>query len=187
VERSVEEELVLACRGGDKGAYASLVRAHARSIFAICLGMLGNVHDAEDAAQETFVRAFRQIGDLRGASQFRPWTARIARNLCLDLLRRRKRGSEALATHAAGQSNPGNHAEPHEARLLREEERHKLERALLRLPENYRAPLMLYYFDGHSTENVAKMLDLDPATVLTRLSRARRELRRMLQEQGGAQ
>ena len=58
----MEEELVLACRGGDKGAYASLVRTHTRSIFAICLGMLGNVHDAEDAAQETFVRAFGQIG-----------------------------------------------------------------------------------------------------------------------------
>jgi RNA polymerase sigma-70 factor (ECF subfamily) len=183
----LEEELVLACRAGNKDAYASLVRSHTRSIFAICLGMLGNVHDAEDAAQETFVRAFRQIGDLRGAGMFRPWVARIARNLCLDLLRRRKRGSEALAVRAAGQSNPGNHAEPHEARLLRQEERSKLESALARLPEKYRVPLMLYYFDGHSTENVAKMLELDPAGVLTRLSRARRQLRRMLQEQGGAQ
>jgi RNA polymerase sigma-70 factor, ECF subfamily len=183
----VEEELVLACRGGDKGAYASLVRAHARSIFAICLGMLGNVHDAEDAAQETFVRAFSQLPQLRTASQFRPWIGRIARNHCLDLLRRRKRGSEVLAMHGAAQSNPGSHAEPHEALLLREEERIKLEGALARLPEKYRVPLMLYYFDGHSTQNVASILDLNPAGVLTRLSRARRELRRMLVEQGGAQ
>ena len=80
-----------------------------------------------------------------------------------------------------------NRAEPHEALLLREEERRRLEGALARLPEKYRLPLMLYYFDGHSTRNVAKMLDLDPAGVLTRLSRAQRELRRMLQEQGGAQ
>ena len=88
--------------------------------------------------------------------------------------------------HAAAKSNPGDHAKPHEALLLQEEERRRLEGALARLPEKYRVPLMLYYFDGHSTENVARMLDLDPAAVLTRLSRARRELRRMLQEQGGA-
>jgi RNA polymerase sigma-70 factor (ECF subfamily) len=182
----VEEDLVLACRGGDKGAYASLVRTNARSIFAICLSLLGNVHDAEDAAQETFVRAFGQIGQLRGAAQFRPWAARIARNLCLDLLRRRKRGSQVLAMHAAAEPNPGNHAEPHEALVLQEEERSRLESALARLPEKYRMPLMLYYFDGQSTENVARMLDLDPAAVLTRLSRARRELRRILQGQGGA-
>ena len=183
----MEEQLVPACRGGDKGAYAALVRTHARSVFAICLGMLGNVHDAEDAAQETFVRAFSRLPELRAAAQFRPWTARIARNLCLDLLRRRKRGSQALAMRAAAEPNPGNRAEPQDARLLREEERRRLEGALARLPEKYRVPLMLYYFDGHSTGNVAKMLDLDPAGVLTRLSRARRELRRMLQEQGGAQ
>jgi RNA polymerase sigma-70 factor (ECF subfamily) len=146
--------------------------------------MLGNVHDAEDAAQETFVRAFVGIRELRAGTQFRPWVARIARNHCLDLLRRRKRGAEILQAHGAGESAE---ASPHEAEVLRRETDERLLQCLLRLPENYRVPLMLYYFDGHSTENVAKMLDLDPAAVLTRLSRARRELRRMLQEQGGAQ
>jgi len=184
----VETELVSACRRGDKSAYASLVRMQTRGIFAICLGMLGNVHDAEDATQEVFVKAFSHIHELRADSQFRPWIARTARNLCLDLLRRRKRGQEILSIHGSTRTPDGRQeAKSYEAQLLRQEDRQRLTQSLARLPEKYRVPLMLYYFDGHNTENVARMLDLNPSGVLTRLSRARKELRRMLQEQGGAQ
>jgi RNA polymerase sigma-70 factor (ECF subfamily) len=184
----VEEELVLACRNGDRSAYASLARAHTRTVFSICLGMLGNVHDAEDAAQESFVRGFSRVHELREDSRFRAWIVRIARNLCLDLLRRRKRGREVLSLHgAAGNSEARAGDAPHETALLRKEDRERLEKTLARLPEKYRVPLVLYYFDGHNTEDVARTLDLDPAGVLTRLSRGRRELRRMLQEQGGAE
>lgn len=159
-----------------------------RGVFGICLGILGSVHDAEDAAQEAFVRAFSQIHKLRSGSRFQPWIARTARNLCYDLLRRKKRGQEILSIpSAAARLGQSKLAVAPEEVLVQREDRQRLTDALARLPEKYRLPLLMYYFDGHSTDSVAAMLDVNAATVLTRLSRARKELRRMLQEQGGAQ
>ena len=162
-----ERQLVDACRGGDTGAYAGLVKRYSRSVFAVCLGTLGNVHDAEDIAQDTFVKGLARIGQLRDGGQFGPWLMKIARNLCLDHARRRKRGAEIVALQGGDRRGPNDgHAD------LRE--------ALARLPEKYRLPLMLYYFDGRSSENVANALGISTDGVLTRLSRARKELRRLI-------
>ncbi len=141
--------------------------------------MLGNVHDAEDLAQETFVKGYSQIRELRSASQFGPWVARIARNQCVDFLRRKKRGRDIRALNAASHPSGSVEDDP-EREDLQEVNRARLEAALARLPGKYRVPLVLYYFNGHSTESVARTLDLEPAAVLTRLCRARKELRRIL-------
>ncbi len=76
-----DEHLVRAGRQGDKAAYALLVQKHYRHIFALCLGMLANVHDAEDVAQEAMLKGFQSIGRLTWADRFEPWILRIARNL----------------------------------------------------------------------------------------------------------
>ena len=163
-----ERLLVDACRDGDTtGAYGELVKRHSRSVFAVCLGTLGNIHDAEDIAQETFIRGIARIGQLRDGTQFGPWIVKIARNLCIDCVRRRKRGAAILAQQDRNRNDPeGAHAD------LRE--------AIVRLPEKYRLPLLLYYFDGRSSESVARTLGISTDGALTRLSRARKELRKLI-------
>ena len=162
-----------ACRDGDKSAYASLVREYAQQVFAICLGILGNPHDAEDLAQDALIKGFTKICRLRDTQRFAPWLMGIAHNLCIDFMRRRKRGREALILKIErGHSIPEDYSE--------------LRQAIAQLPEQYRVPLMLYYFDDRKTESVAGTLGLSQAAVHARLSRARKELRKLLSQQGGA-
>ena len=86
----MENSLVASCRKGGRAAYADLVRRHAGRVFAICLSLLGDWHEAEDMAQQTLLRGFMQIGNLRNSERFGAWIAQIARNVCVDALRRRK-------------------------------------------------------------------------------------------------
>ncbi len=74
-----DENLVDASRTGDNGAYAALAKRYYKSVFIVCLGMLGNVHDAEDIAQETMLKGLIKIKDLRDSSQFGSWIIRIAK------------------------------------------------------------------------------------------------------------
>ncbi len=163
----VDRQLVEACRGGDSEAYAGLVKRYSRSVFATCLGTLGNVQDAEDVSQETFIKGLARIGQLRDGAQFGPWLMKVARNLCLDHARRKKRGAEIVALQRGDRRSPA-------------DEYADLRNAIAKLSEKYRLPLMLYYFDGRSSESVASALGISTDGALTRLSRARKELRKLI-------
>jgi RNA polymerase sigma-70 factor (ECF subfamily) len=154
-------------------AYSGLVEVYGRRIFAICLGMLGDIHDAEDIAKQALLKGFTDIGQLRDSDQFGAWIARIARNQCIDFIRRRKREHEASGRRAAVSGSSS-------------KEYPELEDALARLPRRYRLVLMLYYFDGRSTENIAETLQINEAAVYARMSRARKRLRKLLETQGDA-
>lgn len=170
-ERS-DEFLVTASRSGDRRAYAELVRRHSRRVWAVCMGILGNAADSDDISQETFIRGFSRLGSLRGSGSFGPWIAQVARNLCLDQLRVGARRRELIERHGYT--------------LVRGEQDHSaLHEALAELPEQYRTPLMLYYFDGKSAKRLAEELGISHNGACTRLSRARRELRRILERQAG--
>jgi len=172
LDLEVEKALVASCRNGDRGAYAELVKVHAGRVFAICFGMLGNRHDAEDMAQQTLLKGFMQIQGIRDAGHFAAWIARIARNLCIDVIRQRKRP----AVPAAHSANPDGQTE--------EWEYGRLEGALARLSSDYRVPLLLFYFDGHSTKSIAETLGTTQAAIQARLSRGRKQLRQLLQTEG---
>ena len=159
------------CRG-DKQAYASLVSRYSERVFAISLGILGNTHDAEDFAQEALLKGFSRMNSLRENEQFAPWIAMIARNLCIDFLRRKKRERAVLA-----QQDPPD-------RAVKDENPH-LRKAIGRLSQTHRLPLLLYYFDGRSVKGVAETLSITQSAVLSRLCRARRELRTILAGPGG--
>ena len=165
-----EKNLIARSQSGDKDAYASLVRAYTGPVFGICLAMLRDRHEAEDVTQQTMLNGFMRIGKLRQSERFAAWIGRIARNGCIDTMRRRKR-TEALSANAA----PSN-GDPQDHR--------RLEAAIGRLDANYRVPLLLYYFDGRSTESIAATLGLTQGTIQTRLSRARKKLRTFLEAQG---
>ncbi len=166
-----EEKLVAGCRRGDKRAYAALVGRYARNVFAVSFSVVGNVHDAEDIAQEALLKGFVQIAALRKGKRFGPWICRIAKNLAIDFLRRQKMQKKAAAQIQFAQ------------RTESTEDYHVLEKAIQRLDETYRETIVLYYFDGRRTEDVAERLGISPATVLSRLSRARRQLREIIENQ----
>jgi RNA polymerase sigma-70 factor (ECF subfamily) len=162
-------ELVQACLEGDRRAFTLLAERIAGPVFGLCLAMLGNADDAKDASQETLLRALEKMDKLREPERSRSWILSIARNLCIDRLERRKGEARPVREfEEEAHRIPNDHRDIHEA--------------LARLPEKYRLPLVLYYFDGRSTENIAEAFEMSRAGVLTRLSRGRRELRRLLSE-----
>ena len=168
-----DEYLVTASRDGDRQAYAGLVRRHSRRVYAVCIGILGNTADSDDIAQETFVKGFSGIGTLRSGESFAPWITHIARNLCRDHIRVSVRRRDLLKEHLG---DPQRGVEDFSA----------LHEALAELPEQYRTPLMLYYFDGKSAKRLSEELEISHAGACTRLSRARRELRRIMERQAGS-
>ncbi len=186
----MDEALVAQCQRGTREAYAELVRRHSRLVFAVCLGILGNVSDSEDAAQEALIRGFTSIGGLRQGTLFSAWITRIARNHCVDLLRETARRRELLVRElgrsAAGSEPPALFQDSSRRHNRGGDQRYDgLRSALDQLYENYRVPLMLYYFEGRSTQKVAEALGISEAGVLTRLSRARKELRKKLARMDG--
>ncbi len=166
-----DDILVAACRAGNKKAYAVLVKRYYKGVFAVCLGMLGDVHNAEDIAQDAMLKGFLRIRELRDGEQFGQWILRIARNLCIDFLRRQKHSRAFLASRAAG---------PRQRR--RNENHDDLEQALRRLPQELRLPLVMYYFDNKNAKTIAEKLNISHSGVCQRIRAARKELHKLLTE-----
>ena len=169
-----DEALVEAARSGDKVAYAELARRHLPRIFAICLALLGDRVDAEDAAQEAIVKGLQGIGALRGDGQFPAWLGQIARNHCRDLLRARSRRPSVPLSDELAANLP--------AAADATDEYADLRAALDRLPAHLSLPLLLFYFEDKSTTRLAEILGMTQGGLCARLYRARRELRRLLEE-----
>jgi len=149
-----------------------LVRRHYKPVFLVCLGVLGNVHDAEDAAQDAMIRGFEQIRQLRDGAQFGGWIVAIARNLSINLLRKRK--PVGCTPHT---DNP---PEDERAELGHED----LRQAVARLPWDLRLPLVMYYFDGQDVKTVAAKLEISASSVYQKLRTAIEELHEILTAQG---
>ncbi|MDD4858532.1 MAG: sigma-70 family RNA polymerase sigma factor, partial [Candidatus Krumholzibacteria bacterium] len=164
-----DRTLVEKCQRGDRDAYAELVRLHAARVYTVCLGMAGNAADAEDLAQEALVAGFTNILSLKDPDKFGHWIAAIAANLSRNFLRTRANRERLLAARV---DRPAN--EPERFSGLR--------RALQKLPEQHRLPLLLYYFDDRSTASIAATLGISADAVYMRLSRARGELRKLLEK-----
>lgn len=157
---------------GDRNSFAHLVKIHLPRVFAICLGYLGEMADAEDAAQDVFLKGYQKIGTLEDAGRFKAWIDQIARHRCLDILRRQNRRREKPLTDIHENLNS-----PARDQDL------ELQEALARLDEKHRLPLVLYYFHGKDTEALADQLGLTQGGACTRLFRARVQLRRILEEE----
>lgn len=170
---SEAEGLVAACRSGDRSAYAVLAKSYSARIFAICYGVLGNTHDAEDIAQQTLLRGFANIRQIRRNEKFGAWISRIAKNLCVDFLRRQQRRQSLHSREFAG-ARDSSHEHP------------ELTEALAELSQEDKLALMLYYFDGRSAKAVAEAFEISEGAALARLSRARKQLRKLLQAKGDA-
>lgn len=177
--RALERELVEACRRGDREAFDQLVLRHQRDIYRLCYRYVNNHEDADDLAQEAFVKAWRAIPRFRGDSSFSTWLYRIAVNACLNFRAARGPASEEL---------PGTIADPRagaEARVEDEEEASRVREAVSRLPEKQRATLILRVYHELSHEEVAQMLGSTVGTVKANLFHALANLRKRMAEPGG--
>src|SRR5215213_6394995 len=178
VGRPLEEhELVERARAGDADAYAALVRGHEEIAFRTAYLITGNAADAEEAAQDGFVKAHGALGRFRTGEPLRPWLLAIVANEARN--RRRSAGRRAaLALRAAREERPTGEAAPSpEAALLAGERREKLVAALGRLVERDRTVIACRYLLELSENETAKTLGVRPGTVKSRLSRALDRLR----------
>jgi RNA polymerase sigma factor (sigma-70 family) len=171
-----ESELVEAARRGDGAAYAELVRAHQEIAFRTAFLITRNAADAEDAAQDGFVKAYYALPRFRRGAPLRPWLLRIVSNEARN--RRRSEGRrEALTLRAVAQAPSGDAAPSPEGEAVAEDERSILLAALERLPEEQRLTVGLRYLLDLSEEETADALGIRRGTVKSRLARALERLR----------
>jgi RNA polymerase sigma factor (sigma-70 family) len=171
-----EAELVERARRGDARAYEEIVQAYQGIAFRTAYLITGNAADAEDAAQDGFVKAYYALGRFRRGAPLKPWLLQIVANEARN--RRRSAGRrEGLALRVATQEPSGDAAPSPEATLLDTERRSGLLAHMSELPEEQRLCLALRYFLDLSEEETANVLGVRPGTVKSRTARALERLR----------
>ncbi|MGD2162758.1 MAG: sigma-70 family RNA polymerase sigma factor [Anaerolineales bacterium] len=173
--RDREDEFIANARAGDDQAFQEVVNAFQGPVFNLCFRMLGNAQEAEDAAQETFLKAYRNMKRYDPNRKFLNWILSIASNHCIDRLRRRRLQLISLDELLPRFENPAPNPGPEEAMTdleLREDVREILEE----LGSTDRAAIILRYWYEYSYEEIADSLSLTVPAVKSRLHRARRSL-----------
>jgi RNA polymerase sigma-70 factor (ECF subfamily) len=173
----MDEDILQACRQGDPQAIDTLVRQHQGAVYGLCISILEDPSDAEDAAQETFIAAVRALGGFRGGSTFRTWLFTIAVNTCRRQLRRRKRGLALHSSLRLVQPTLADAPLDPEQTVIRSEVTDALHRAISDLDEKHRLPVVLRYFHQLPVSEIARILNLSEGTVHSRLFNARERLR----------
>ena len=177
--RTADGYIISKCLNGDKAAFGLLVDKYKEGVYALAYSKLGNFHDAEDVAQEVFIKAYRKLHTLKHYDSFHAWLYATTSNLCKDWIRARARRPD------------GEYIEDEDPKTLEvlsiEDYREKaaqrslhesLEEALESLPEMHRQVLTLYYLAGMSGKEMARFLGIAPMTAWRRLSRARAQLKK---------
>lgn len=181
-----DDELVRRAQAGKTEAFEELVRRYERRVYNITYRMMGNPEDASEALQDTFLRAYRFIGKFQFKSKFYTWVYRIATNVCLTKLRKRKSPvvmslDAPIGEHGLTLEIPDDQFSPqkvYEQRKLRR----RLQEAVDALPEDYRTVVVLRDLEGLSNEEVGKVLNLSVPAVKSRLHRGRLVLREKLKK-----
>lgn len=180
-----QENLLRRARQGDGQAFADLCMPFAGMVYRHCLQMLGREADAQDAAQETLLRAYRAMPRFLGNSQVSTWLYRIAHNTCLDVLKRPGRQREATSVEALREEGyePAAQGSTPEEAYLRGAEQARLRAAVLALPQDQQVLLNLRYGENLSYEELALRTGLRLGTVKSKLNRAKARLEALLAQQ----
>jgi RNA polymerase sigma-70 factor, ECF subfamily len=149
-------------------AFEALLAAYQDKVFRLSYSMLGDRAQAEDAAQESFLRIWKSMDRYRGESALGTWIFSIARNVCLTAISKRRRPAPIEEAERAAPEPP--------------DRKRDIFHLVDQLPANYRQVVMLFYMEDRSYEEVARMLDVPLGTVKTNLHRARRQLAMMMKE-----
>jgi RNA polymerase sigma-70 factor (ECF subfamily) len=152
-------------------AFEALILAYQDKVFRLCYAMLGDRAQAEDAAQESFLRIWKSLDRYRGESALGTWIFSIARNVCLTSISRRRPSAPIEEAERARPEAP--------------DRQRDIVRMVGQLPDNYRQVVMLFYMEDRSYDEVARLLDMPLGTVKTYLHRARQQLATMIKEADG--
>jgi RNA polymerase sigma-70 factor, ECF subfamily len=179
-EDRTDPELIERYLRGDATAFSTLVRRHEKRVYNLCYRMLGREEDARDAAQDAFLTALRKLSSFRGEAQFTTWLHRVTVNACYDVLRKKKREPllepprDEDAPEPPGPASP-DHADSAVAAV-------DVQRALMRVPQEFRAVLVLHDVHDLAYEDIAESLGIPVGTVKSRLHRGRIALAEQLGE-----
>jgi RNA polymerase sigma factor (sigma-70 family) len=168
LDESSDQILVQQAQTGDGTAYEMLINRHYRKIYAVCLGIVVNPHDAQDLSQETMLAGFVKIGHLRQPERFQYWLIEVAKNLCFDWLRKQKQAQKFIENHPAIPEKTC----PTE----------DLTEAVSKLPMELRMPLVMYYFDGRNARSISEQLGTSHSSICRRLREAKHCLYEILNE-----
>ncbi len=164
-------------QNGDQQAFTHIVEAYQKPVYNLCYRMLNNAEDAEDAAQETFLRAYRSINQFDHSRQFSTWLLSIAAHYCIDQIRKNRMTIISLEDQP-NQEIPDKLPGP-ESTLSKREEQDRMRLLLEKLNPTDRAAVIMYYWYNYSYDEVAQSLSLSESAVKSRLHRARKEMARL--------
>jgi RNA polymerase sigma-70 factor (ECF subfamily) len=172
-----EQELVVRCRAGDESACREFVDRYQALVYGVCMRILGDRHEAEDVAQEVFLRALRNLDRWDPSRPLRPWLLTITTNRCRTHLgRRRRRAAEGTCL----ENVPDRRESEHDAAELRT----AIYTALEQLRASYRQVFLLFHEQGLGYDEIACLLNRPVGTLKTWLHRARKELLAILRRRG---
>lgn len=178
-----DEDLLRACRDGDSASFEALVHRYMKPIYNFAYRMLGNPAEADDVAQDVFVQVYRSLPSARTDLPFRPWLYVIARNKCLDVLKRKRPLTFSSLEDPDRESPVDRVADPDplpDEVLEQAELQRVLKEAILHLPEKYRVVVSMRYASGLTFAEIGQALGLPENTVKTHFQRAKAALRASL-------
>lgn len=183
VDRNESAWLEAALRG-DRNAFGKLVQAYQVPVYNLAYRLLGNASDAEDAAQETFLKAFSRLHTYQPDMKFSNWLLSIASHHCIDRLRRRRFVWLSVEDDPSVEWLTSDSEQP-DAAALRAEQARELQALINRLEPEYRTPVVLRYWYDLSYKEIAEIMGITEAALKSRLHRARLQLAEMLEAQPG--
>jgi RNA polymerase sigma-70 factor (ECF subfamily) len=171
-------------RTGDQGAFARLVEVYQVPVFNLAYRLLGNSTEAEDAAQETFIRAYTRLSTYDPERRFSSWLLAITSHYCVDMLRRRRITALSLEDLPPMVELAMPTAAQPEHVVIRRQDATAVQRLLNALPPGYRTPVVLRYWYDMSYQEIAETMSVTESTVKTRLHRARAMMARVARGDG---
>jgi RNA polymerase sigma-W factor len=184
-----DAQLVKRCLRGDEKAFEELLAKYRRPVYSICMRMVRNETDAEDLAQEAFIRTFNVLDRYNPSYPFSSWLYRITSNLCIDFIRKRRKGIVSLDEPVSGEEGDmprqiaSGTGDP-ERELQTREMMAVLEEAVSALPEHYRIIVILRHQEQLSYEEISDNLGIPLGTVKARIHRARNLIKGFFQDRG---
>lgn len=170
-----EEQWIEQARAGDKAAFSQIVQAYQRPVYNLTYRMLGNPQEAEDAAQETFLRAYSRLKQYNPNHKFSTWIFSIANHHSIDRLRKRRATFISIDDNPVLQNLEGDAPQPEHSAMAMERSR-EMQALLGKLDTQYRTPLILRYWEEYSYDEIAQTMDISVSAVKSRLFRARKQM-----------
>ncbi|MCZ6679887.1 MAG: RNA polymerase sigma factor, partial [Candidatus Poribacteria bacterium] len=175
-----DNDLVQRCKDGDREAFNTLIKRYQHAVYGLCYHFAGDFAEAQDLAQETFVRIYLDLHQIQNVSKFPAWLRQVATNVCQMWLRQRKRQVQASIDETAESELIDQRSPSPAEEAVANEMRGVVARAISHLSDEYRLAVTMYYINGLSYREIGEFLNVPQTTIKNRLHRARKQLKKEL-------